>query len=72
MKFSDDKKPYRKKDESRGKDIVCYEHGKHIKPNCPSLKKKKGKYEKKKRALRLNHGVTLNANPVTRKKQIFV
>lgn len=39
---------------SKGKEVVCFERKKlgHIKLECPLLKKKKEKAEKKKRALK--------------------
>lgn len=41
MKFSEDRKTFKSKEEVNGKDIVCYECRKlgHIKPGCSSLKK---------------------------------
>jgi len=49
------KKAYKNKEESKGKDIVSYECRKprHIKPECPSIKKKKGKFEKMTKALKV-------------------
>jgi len=54
MKYSYDGKPYKSKEESKHKDIAYYECRKpcHIKPNCPTLKKLKGKHEKKNRTLK--------------------
>lgn len=47
-------KSFKSKEENKGKNVVCYQckKPKHIKPDRPLLKKRKGKYEKKKQALK--------------------
>lgn len=54
IKFLEDKKPFKNKEKSKGKDIVCNECRKpdHIKLDCPLVKKKKCKFKKKKWALK--------------------
>ena len=53
MKVPKERRPYKNKEELKGRDLVCYECRKpcHIKLDCPLLEKKKGKYERKKKAL---------------------
>ena len=53
MKAPKKRRPYQNKEELKSRDLVCYEYRKpgYIMPNCPLLKKRKGKYERKKKAL---------------------
>lgn len=53
-KFSEEKRPFKGKEESKGKNIVCFECRKsgHIKFDCPLLKKSGGRFEKKKIVLK--------------------